>query len=497
MALPVVRPDWLTQEVMHGPLQNEQHVFLSTKPASRADGRNALAALLVSAVIFLAAAPFAGTLLVQVPAFAPTYMSVLVICELLTSVLLYGQFRFLRSRALLVLAGGYLFTACITVAQALVFPGLFSPSGLLDAGTQSAAWLFVFGHGGFPAAVIAYARLEDHGLVAIASGGRPRAYTRFAIPYSIAAILAIVCALTLLVTAGQEFLPVIIQGNRIAVIGRIVRSSAWVLTALALYLLWRRWPRTVIDLWLMVVMCVWLMDITLAGLLNTGRFDLGWYAARVYDVLAASTLLIVLLIENGKHYARLAQLSAELRAANVALEQLSMHDGLTGLANRRCFDKYIASQIAVARRYERPLALVMCDVDAFKAYNDHYGHQAGDECLKQVAAALRSRCRRPADMAARYGGEEFVLVLPDTDLGGAAQIAEAARDAIWQLRIVHAHSPAAPYLSISGGVAVLLRNVDMTAQQLIADADRSLYQAKQLGRNRMVCAQAEPAYQHA
>ncbi|HVC12463.1 MAG TPA: diguanylate cyclase [Burkholderiales bacterium] len=487
----------MTKEVMPSPLQDQQRLFLSTKPASRADVRYARAAVLVSVVIFLAAAPFAGTLLAQVPAFVPTYISVLVICELLTSVLLYGQFKFLRSPALLVLASGYLFSACMAVAQALVFPGLFSPTGLLGAGTQSAAWLFVFWHGGYPVAVIAYVRLMEQGLAAIGTRGPPRAHARFAIPYSIAAVLAIVCGLTLFATAGHELLPVIIHGNRIAAGGRIIRGSVWVLSALALLVLWRRRPGTVIDQWLMVVMCVWLMDITLAGVLDTGRFDLGWYAGRIYGVLAASTLLIVLLTENGKHYARLARLSAQLRAANASLEELSLHDGLTGLANRRYFDRYLASQIAVARRYKRPLALVMCDVDSFKAYNDHSGHQAGDECLKQVAAALRSRCRRPADMAARYGGEEFALVLPDTDLAGAAQIAEAARDGVAQLRIAHAHSPAAPYISISGGVAALPRNGDMSAQQLIAAADRTLYRAKQLGRNRMVCVQDEPEYEHA
>jgi diguanylate cyclase (GGDEF)-like protein len=193
----------------------------------------------------------------------------------------------------------------------------------------------------------------------------------------------------------------------------------------------------------------------------------------------------------------LARVAAELSDANKALERLSLQDGLTELANRRCFDNYLAVQIAVARRHKRTLALVLCDIDAFKAYNDHYGHQGGDACLTQVAAALRICCRRPADLAARYGGEEFALILPDTDLTGAAEIAETARDAIARLRIAHAHSPAAPYVTISGGVAVLLRNMDTSAEQLITAADQTLYQAKRLGRNRMVCAQGELDHEHA
>ena len=182
--------------------------------------------------------------------------------------------------------------------------------------------------------------------------------------------------------------------------------------------------------------------------------------------------------------------------ANASLEHLSLHDGLTDLPNRRYFDAYLAGQMAIARRHQRALALVMCDVDAFKAYNDQYGHQAGDECLKQVAAALRSCCHRPADMTARYGGEEFAVILPDTDLIGAARIAEIARDAVAQLKIPHEHSPASSFVSVSGGVAVVLPNVDMTAQQLTEAADQALYQAKQRGRNRIVCARAEPGELH-
>jgi diguanylate cyclase (GGDEF)-like protein len=187
----------------------------------------------------------------------------------------------------------------------------------------------------------------------------------------------------------------------------------------------------------------------------------------------------------------LSQVSSQLRLVNGALELLSQQDGLTGLANRRFFDAYLGDQVAIARRYERSLALVLFDVDWFKAYNDHYGHQAGDECLKRVAAALRSCCRRTADMAARYGGEEFAIILPETGLSDAVQIAEAAKDAVVKLRIAHEKSATAPYVTISGGIAVLLAIGNSSAPQLIMEADRRLYQAKHLGRNRMIAARAE------
>lgn len=190
---------------------------------------------------------------------------------------------------------------------------------------------------------------------------------------------------------------------------------------------------------------------------------------------------------------RTKQLSKSLEKldeANKKLEQLSQHDALTGVANRRSFDLYLGSQIAVARRHNRTVSLVMCDVDAFKAYNDHYGHQAGDQILKQVAAAIQSSSKRTADIVARYGGEEFAIILPETGINGAMRVAEAARQAVTQLKITHAYSPAGPYVSISGGVAAMIWQGETTAQQLIAAADKLLYEAKRLGRNRMVSALA-------
>lgn len=185
----------------------------------------------------------------------------------------------------------------------------------------------------------------------------------------------------------------------------------------------------------------------------------------------------------------LAQVSSQLRLVNDTLELLSKQDGLTGVTNRRFFDAYLGEQIASAHGNGRPLALVLFDVDSFKAFNDHYGHLAGDECLKQIATALRYCCRHTADMVSRYGGEEFALILPETELDEATQVAEAAKTAVVQLGIAHEKSTTAPYVTISGGIAVLLHN--SSAAQLITEADRCLYQAKHCGRNRMVTSESE------
>jgi diguanylate cyclase (GGDEF)-like protein len=188
---------------------------------------------------------------------------------------------------------------------------------------------------------------------------------------------------------------------------------------------------------------------------------------------------------------RLMKVSAELTAANRALERMSRQDGLTELANRRYFDTYLSDEMARARRSKNELALALCDVDFFKPYNDHYGHQAGDECLRQVAQALQAMCRRPADIAARYGGEEFALILPETGLVGAAQVAEGVREVIARLNIPHEYSTVAAHVTISVGVACFLPTMEIDSEGLVAVADQALYQAKKLGRNRVVSLQAE------
>jgi signal transduction histidine kinase len=305
-------------------LTDERQVFLSTLPAGRGERRLALAVVLASIAVFLAAAPFAKLPLAQIGAFIPIYESALVINDLITAVLLFGQFGILRSRALLVLACGYLLTAFMAVAHALTFPGLFSPTGLLGAGPQSTAWLYMFWHGGFPLLVIAYALLKGE---ARDTTGTATGMTVLA---SVAAVLVAVCGLTLLATAGQEALPAIMQGNRYTPAMIVVVSSVWALSLVALLVLWRRPPHSVLDLLLMVVMCAWIFDIALSAVLNAGRFDLGFYAGRIYGLLAASFVLIVLLLENSVLYSRLVEAhenerrrSAELLAANRDLDAFS------------------------------------------------------------------------------------------------------------------------------------------------------------------------------
>lgn len=165
-------------------------------------------------------------------------------------------------------------------------------------------------------------------------------------------------------------------------------------------------------------------------------------------------------------------------------ENEARRDSVTGLPNRRMLDECIAREWARARRNREPLAMLMCDVDYFKSYNDFYGHNAGDECLRQIATLLQDTLRRESDLAARYGGEEFVLLLPDTDADGALKLAQTLQDAIATAAIAHQAAPLGRLTVSIGLAAAVPDNEDSSA--MLAEADRLLYLAKQRGRNLIV-----------
>jgi two-component system chemotaxis family response regulator WspR len=190
--------------------------------------------------------------------------------------------------------------------------------------------------------------------------------------------------------------------------------------------------------------------------------------------------------------AELLERTAQLEVANTVLEEMATIDSITGLANRRRFDVFIQQEWQRSRRTHQPLSLLMIDIDHFKAFNDRYGHQRGDECIQEVASVLRAAGHRPADLACRYGGEEFTLVLAETDAAGALAVAESIRRAVEGLQIVNEGAPLG-IITVSIGVGTRSGEEYSRAAELIAACDRALYEAKHGGRNRTATATAVEA----
>lgn len=186
--------------------------------------------------------------------------------------------------------------------------------------------------------------------------------------------------------------------------------------------------------------------------------------------------------ERDEAFRFLRESQQKLADANLQLQKLAALDGLTGIGNRRAFDDTALREWQRGQRSKKPLSMLLCDVDQFKLYNDEFGHQAGDLCLKKVAAVLTEQLKRPADLAARYGGEEFAIVLPETSLDGALKLAEACRAHLEKLALEHPETDAG-VVTISIGVASLVPAPEHSMGDLIASADRALYEAKAAGRN--------------
>lgn len=191
-------------------------------------------------------------------------------------------------------------------------------------------------------------------------------------------------------------------------------------------------------------------------------------------------------LQRDEAFTALRKLQAELEESNRELQKLSSLDGLTGIANRRKFDDFLKTECLRSARDNTVLSLLLIDIDFFKPYNDNYGHLAGDGCLRQVATALSEVVHRPADLVARYGGEEFGVILPNTDITGASQLAESICEKIRSLEITHDFSAVANHVTLSIGVASMIACEASSPKELINLADSALYNAKDTGRNKYV-----------
>jgi signal transduction histidine kinase len=289
---------------IHPQVTTDQHFILSTLSPSAAQKRLAQAVVVGLVVVFvlITAGLLSGIQTKRVDAFLPAYLTAMLVCDSITAVLLYAQYSILRSRAILVIASGYVFTALILIPYALEFPGLFSPGSLIGGGVQSAAAIYVIWHCGFPLFVIAYAFAKD------VEPGKAiwKGTTSGAITQSLALTAAIVLLATVICTAGDAYLPpIMLDETRFSpqwpyLVGAPIAS----VSVAALIVLWIR-RRTMLDLWLLVVMFLYLIEVPLSYYPAPTRFSGGWYAVRIFGFLSSSIVLMVLLHEIATLYARL------------------------------------------------------------------------------------------------------------------------------------------------------------------------------------------------
>ena len=296
------------------PVQPKRIVLIDAPPSRREKITSAF--LVISTVAaFAIMAPFARIPLPKIDAFIPAYEAALSISDLLTAVLFFGQFSRSGLRALLVLGCAYLFNVLIILPHALSFPGVFAPQGAIGGGPQTTAWLYCFWHGGFAVLVLAYAVLATR-------DGRTRRAGN--IPAGIAAgvglTAAVVLALTLLATVGHDLLtPVMSGADYSMLVSKGISPAICIVSIAALILLWRRRNTSALDLWLFVVMSAWLCDVALSAVVGSSRYDLGWYGGRTFGLVAASFLLVILLLELNRLYGGLADALEMAEERNIQL----------------------------------------------------------------------------------------------------------------------------------------------------------------------------------
>ena len=427
-----------------------------------------VAALLVLVAMMLA--PLAHDPLVKAPGFTPAYSTLMIIINFMIAHLLIFKARIENDGSQMNLAAAFLFCGIMATLHLFSFPDALVP-GIIVGTAQTAPWTWVFWYGGFPILIIGYcARAGADRL------SPPRLRSGAAVCLLMVAVAGYLAffraqALPALIRDNQGFLGAANFAAEATLIGLNTAAAALVLIKSRL--------RTAQDIWLAVSMSGVVAGIFL-GCWGGARYTVGWYGSEFGGLSSLLFILTALLND-----LLLAYKSVSI--ANDALDKLTLTDALTGLGNRRQFDHTLATEWRRCRRDVEPLAVIMMDVDNFKAFNDAYGHQAGDACLQEIAAQLKRSVARPGDVVVRYGGEEFALVLPATDSDGANHLCKLIRARIKDLAIPH-EAVARGIITVSAGLASLVPSEHFEARELLKLADAALYRAKAAGRDTIIVA---------
>ncbi len=381
------------------------------------------------------------------------------------AVALFGQFLATRRWPLAIMATAFGYAAMVTVAYLFAFPGILASHRIVGA-NDTTDWLWFFERGGFML-MIATAMVADR-------FARPLPQSvpaRFVVGTAVGFDLAAACAVTAFALHSTPIWRVAatIGGVRVTPVDAgLVLLIVSATTLVYAVMLSRGRDVTIVNLWLTIVLLAAVIDISVRLSIRSA-YSLGGYLSDTYWTFALGVFICIVL--------------REISAMTNQFAAIANSDALTGLANRRSLDSYLTQLEHSRRRQEDVFALLMIDVDHFKAFNDHFGHAAGDSTLQAVSGVIRGNLARGGDFAARYGGEEFVVVLPATDRNGAIELARRIRRDVELLGIPHIAGRRV--LTVSIGMVTSAGDRQIDPRALLAQADGALYHAKASGRNRI------------
>ncbi|WAH44554.1 GGDEF domain-containing protein [Alicyclobacillus fastidiosus] len=426
-----------------------------------------IAALLF--LVFFATLPFSRHQSVIVTPFLPSVLSIMSVSELITAFLLFVQFVVSPRLPMLILAVTYLYSGMIIIPHLLAFPGVFSNGGLMDATSQTAIWLWVFWHSGFPLGLSLYG-LSNH--LGISPSFKRQNSALIAV---VGMLLTLICVVGVswLAFRGTHHLPTIVQsGDYHLLVTSGVGPVVFLINLFCVSVMLYRFKRvSIMHLGVTLASLASLLDVSLT-LFTGGRYMVGWYVARYNSLLASLILLSVLLTA-------ITQLYRKLAIQQWRITYLAYHDPLTGLANRRFFSETIA-ELYTAENEQFCCAILMLDLDGFKQVNDKFGHDTGDKLLKETAVRLNHSVREE-DMVARLGGDEFILLVTSAKSVADVKVIAARIMDMLQRPILIGKN----VIQVTASVGIALRPDDgKNYPDLLRNADEALYQAKERGKNR-------------
>ncbi len=440
---------------------------LIEEPAARGRyGRAARYAILLAAAA-IAVTPFTGLALPQAYALFAMLQSAAIMSTAITAILLLAEASALRLLPNAVLGAGFAYAGATMLPYTLLYTGLFPGfAQAIGAAPTAHEYLWFFWQAGLLVAVLVYQRLRR----VAHPGPRARAMGRMTIT-----ALAVAYAVLTPAAIWIPGLPVgFADGHWTPVFWLfMVPVLALLAGAIIADMLGRRRSANSLDGWVAIVAANVVAEVYLTAI-GGQPFSLGWYASQIVVVFTASIVLAVQLARATRTYSELVERAEVLQGE-------AYTDTLTGLPNRRRFDEEFARAFGSSVRRSSPLSVALIDIDRFKQYNDHFGHQAGDDALRRIAQAIAVSVGRSGDVAARYGGEEFVVILEETTLSGAFDVGERIRATVLAAGIPN---PKGTPLTVSVGVAARLPGG--SADELLRQADAALYEAKNAGRNRVV-----------